>query len=412
MTFQNTRKKLIYSKNEVTYGTEHSSGQAGGIISNLGIKLRSDLVEQMDLATINSNFVGFIGFAFDGRYLYLMQNDKEGTHLGNILRYDTTAAFTTANISSIDLATIDTDYVGIRGGCFDGRYVYMNCYFNGIERGHWWFRYDTTKTFSTTNVEVLDLETFSLSAEGYEGLTFDGRYVYGIPNYSEGHGGYSGYITRYDTTLAFTSAGLSAYNVAIINANWKGFSCGCFDGRYIYMMTWAQIGANVVRYDTTLALNSSGSYEGINLQDIDATVRDFGGACFDGRYIYFLPRANTSGNDIGKVIRYDTTKDFDTDNCEMKDLTTINANWKLYPSSCFDGRYIYFVPIPHGNLVKYDTTKEFSEDASYEGLDLSTINANYVGYIGSYVTNKYLYLCPYGSGIVGSGNFLRIKIKP
>lgn len=419
MTYQNLKKKLQYSKNKVNKGLEFTSGQSGGIISDLSLELRADLVENFNTTTVNAEYRGYAGCCFDGnRYMYMVTSAGTGA-TGFLVRYDTWASHSVVgSYSAIDLSTISANYKGCRGCCFDGRYVYINIYHNGTERGHWWLRYDTLATFSTANVQVVDLEPISPYAEGYETLLFDGRYVYGAPLYSDAAGGYNDYCIRYDTTQSFVTGSFETISLnSIVSANILGTAGGCFDGRYVYLCPWRSAsGAIVARYDTTKSFTTSAGWEWINMQVVDPNILNIARACFDGRYVYFSPRENISDNDYGMIFRYDTTKDFTTDNIDKKDLSLINANWKHYSDMNFNGKYIYFCPagsdVENGNVVRYDTTKDFFSDSSYTGLDLKTVNAAYYRYRGCCIVDKYIYLVQYGTNGSTDGNITRIRIKP
>src|SRR5207253_690359 len=72
------------------------------------------------------------------------------------------------------------------------------------------------------------------SPKGFEGATFDGRYVYFVPY---GLGAQSGVVARFDTLGQFDkSAAWATFDVTAVNANAKGFIGATFDGRYLRLV--------------------------------------------------------------------------------------------------------------------------------------------------------------------------------
>ena len=419
MSYQNLKEKIKFNKNDVNNNVQYASGQSGGLLPNLSLELKDDLVENFNLASINASYTGFQGGCYDGdRYIYFITY-AGAAYAGYFGRYDTWADHgTSGSYSFLDLTTMSSNYKGFRGCCFDGRYVYLNVYFNG-SRGHWWLRYDTTASFATGNITAFDLHGISSNAEGYESICFDGRYIYGIPRYSENYGGFSGYLIRYDTTASFTAAGsYASKDIGAIDASYVGWSSGCFDGRYLYMAAYGDNSSNayILRYDTIASFTVNGSYEVLDIKSLDTDMMNLGKMCFDGQNIYISSLEDTSNNDYGGVFKYDTTKEFVVSNFEFKDLGSINAAYVYYSDVNFDGRYIYFCPkgvdAAQGNLVVYDTLEDFTEDSSFQIINLASINANYKGYEGTAIVGKHLYLIPYGAAGGTVGNFTRLRIKP
>jgi len=191
------------------------------------------------VGTVNPSASGFIGGIFDGRYLYLVPHNN-GAHSGIMARYDTQAPFGTGTSwSSLGISTTNTSAIGFQGGTFDGRYVYLapinNGAFDGLVP-----RYDTRSGFTSGSswVTVNVTTTVNSAAKGFFGGAFDGRYVYFVPNFS---GTFDGVIARYDTQLAFQSAGSwNTFDVANVNANATGFIGAVFDGRYLYLVPGTQ----------------------------------------------------------------------------------------------------------------------------------------------------------------------------
>ncbi len=83
-------------------------------------------------------------------------------------------------------------------------------------------------------------------AEAFFGAIFDGRYVYFAPNYS------GNVVTRYDTLVPFASAtSWGTFDPATLNASVKGFQGVAFDGQYVYFVPW--LNGTFVRFEAKAA---------------------------------------------------------------------------------------------------------------------------------------------------------------
>jgi hypothetical protein len=275
---------------------------------------------------------------------------------GKVLRYDTTATFTQAS-AWVSYDASNTNGAGTNkgysGGSFDGRYVYFVPNHSPGAHGNI-LRYDTNAGFSQASAWVSYDASNTDGAgatKGFIGSVYDGRYLYFIP-YDNGAGA-SGEFLRYDTTASFTLASswvtYDASNTNGAGSN-KGFEGGVFDGRYIYFVpNYNGVGmtGEVLRYDTRASFTLAGSWTSYNAGNTDGTGGNTGfvGAVFDGRYVYFSPSYN--GADDGEVLRYDTTASFTAPGSWVSydASNTDGANGtRGFQSAITDGRYIYFVP--------------------------------------------------------------------
>jgi hypothetical protein len=211
-------------------------------------------------------------------------------------------------------------------------------------------------------------------AFGYSGLVFDGRYLYFVPH-SAGTG-HSGVVVRYDTQGSWAAAtSFASFDIASVAPAAKGFGGAVFDGRYIYFSPFAYAAphGNVVRYDTQATFGSASSW---TIYDLDAAsgglgLRGFIGATFDGRYVYFAPYAKDANGAaptgfFGRTLRYDTQGPFSTwSSWTVFDTTSIDVNARGFRGTIFDGRYVYLVPseIP-AVVMRYDTQLPAFDSAS------------------------------------------------
>jgi hypothetical protein len=105
-------------------------------------------------AILNSTrYRAYNGGHFDGRYVYFVPSQQDsGVMHGDIVRYDTQGAFTSAaSWSGADLTSAgmlnSANYQGFIGAVFDGRYLYLIPWDNAQppnSASGWVARYDTT----------------------------------------------------------------------------------------------------------------------------------------------------------------------------------------------------------------------------------------------------------------------------
>lgn len=93
--------------------------------------------ESFDVSTVNAGYGGYFAAVYDGRYLYgIPYFNSPVAYSGNVVRYDTTKPFTkSTSWGGFDLAasTSNATYKGFRSGCFDGKYIYLVPYYNGVD---------------------------------------------------------------------------------------------------------------------------------------------------------------------------------------------------------------------------------------------------------------------------------------
>ena len=348
-------------------------------------------------ANLSSNSVGFQGAVFDGRYVYFIPNT-----FGQFTRYDTTTnSFSTSTSYAFfdTAANVNSNSSGFLGGVFDGRFVYFVPNSNGQIT-----RYDTTTYFTqSTSYSVFNTTAnVNSNSMGFAGGIFDGRYVYFVPNITRGH---FGQITRYDTTLPFTSSTSYAYFslTAHVNSQAQGFFGGTYDGRYVYFAPNANAASSLVglwvKFDTSGSFTTSTNYTVFDTAaNVNSNSLGFNSAIFDGRYVYLVPYGSTT---LGQITRYDTTGGFTTSTSYAVYNTAANVNSMSFgfTGGVFDGRYIYLAPtsngvVNSGQVTRYDTTLSFTQSTSYSILSLSGINASAVGYQGAVFDGKSVYFVP------------------
>jgi hypothetical protein len=140
-----------------------------------------------DATTIDPRATAFEGAVFDGQFVYFVPAGAQFTATFTV-RYDTHQPFgQTGSWSSFDIKQLNASAGGYVGGAYDGRFVYYVPYGGAKGLSGLVARYDTQGTFTMAAAwQTIDLTTIDPNAQGYAGAAFDGRYLYLSPNLSAG----------------------------------------------------------------------------------------------------------------------------------------------------------------------------------------------------------------------------------
>jgi hypothetical protein len=366
-------------------------------VSDAGVVTYNDMTNAanwtfFDTTTVDPNATGYFGSAFDGRYVYFSPVQETN---GIALEYDTQASFGAAKSWSTFVLGNDAGGGRFVGAAYDSRYLYYPP-FN--QSSPTMARYDTQGTYtSASSWTMLDISNVVTSAgASMVGAVFAGGHVY-LPPYN------NSVVLSYDTTGPFAIGGSwSSFDAsALIGASFE--SCGgAWDGRYVYFAPFAGTTASglVLRYDSTMAFTTAGSWSTFDATTVDPNATAFEGAVFDGRYVYLVPSgaAFTSG----LAIRYDTTSAFTGASSWAKfDMTTLNPNAAGFVGGAFDGRYVYYVPYgtttgTSGVVARFDTTAQagFTSPSAWQTINLVALDPNASGYSTAAFDGRYLYLSP------------------
>ncbi|MEN8215017.1 MAG: hypothetical protein ABFS56_01280 [Pseudomonadota bacterium] len=307
--------------------------------------------EVYDTTKVDVNSKGFTNGSFDGRFLYLSPYHNGKHHSGQVTRYDTQSSFTSVQSWAVyDTTQVHTNSRGFTGSVFDGRYVYFVPFqIDGTTSNGQVTRYDTQGNFtSLESWEVYDTTQIHVNSKGFHMGFFDGRYIYFVPYLLLENGVYNGQVTRYDTIGNFNSASSwEVYDTTAINANSKGFFGAISDGRYIYFIPYNNGNhfGQITRYDTKGSFVSAQSWDFYDTTQVHANSKGFFDAVFDGRYIYFVPHCKAPSVFHGQVTRYDTKGSFtSTQSWKIYDTTQVHANSKGFIGGVFDGKFLYLAP--------------------------------------------------------------------
>ena len=341
------------------------------------------------------NTTGYYGAVFDGRYVYFAPElQPDGGH-GTVLRYDTQGDFSDpASFEGYDASyTAGMDTRGYYGAVFDGRFVYfVPRHYEGYNHSRV-LRYDTHGGFR--DPKAWDAFDFG-ERQTHQGAAYDGRHIYFCPGYREDReSGLSGRVVRYDTQADLHGpTSYERFNAEAVDGLEVGcFDGGAFDGRYIYFVPLANSVA--LRYDTHRHFDDEASW-----QALDAKPLGMGmcvGAVFDGRFLYYVPYDNS------KLVRYDTEADFyPTESWSSYDAENTNGlDTCGYDGGFFDGRYVYFVPfvndrVFHANWLRYDTQQPFASSNAWEAHNASYAGeVKTIGYNGGAFDGRFFYAAPW-----------------
>ncbi|HCL31233.1 MAG TPA: hypothetical protein DIC52_22760, partial [Candidatus Latescibacteria bacterium] len=210
--------------------------------------------------------------------------------------------------------------------------------------------------------------TDGLNTVCYYGAAFDGRYVIFAPR--DDSTGYHSRVLRYDTRGPFRERDAWSAHDADLPHSAQG---AAFDGRHVYFcpgyestpgqpLQEDQHSGTVLRMDTGADFHDPLSYRRFDTKVLGAQAVCFDGGAYDGRYVYFVPLLH------GIVVRHDTQGDFeDTDSWEAVDAKPHGLG--LNVGAVFDGRWLYFCAYGHSSMVRYDTRRPFAAGDSWECWD-------------------------------------------
>jgi len=339
------------------------------------------------------------GAAFDGRYVYFSPTDSD-----TFVRYDTTAQFDTTGAwaqmqmnSAQGGTALNNAY---NAALFDGRYIYYV-----VENSSTMVRFDTAKSFTAiTSWEQIGMDSVvgnaAVPAATYQGCTFDGRFLYLAPTNGDT-------FIRFDTTLSFTSisswlqlaidSGLGAAPPSV--AAFRGCT---YDGRYVY---FAPANSDTfVRFDTTVSFSVVSSWQQMPMnsaQGAAAVDQAYTGIAYDGHHVYFAPATSDT------FIRFDTIKPFtDITAWQQIAMSSAQGNTELdtaYGGATFDGRYVYFSALNSDTFVRFDTMESFTSLSAWEQVAMNSAQggaAVNTAYNALTFDGYYIYMAPEGADTV------------
>jgi hypothetical protein len=213
------------------------------------LDVRDSGLQSFSLAGADGGAPAYEGVSFDGKYAYFAPTGTDLADAGEsgVVRVDTTKDFTSPVAWDLfDTHQVDALTGNFAGTLFDGRYVYFvpttpNA---GTPVDSRFVRFDSQGSF--TDAAAWSVFAPGPSAtSGYHTAAFDGRFVYFLPFIETG----SSSLLRYDSTQPFTdSASWTYFPLDTFNPNATGFEGMGFDGEYMYFVP--RYGHVAARFDT------------------------------------------------------------------------------------------------------------------------------------------------------------------
>ncbi len=285
----------------------------------------------------------FVGTIFDGRYVYHVPFASD-----TFLRFDTqgTSFTTTADWQRMSMSTaqgaaaLDSAYTG---AAVDSRYVYF-CPRNSYS----FIRFDTQGTSFTTAADWQRCsETTALGGTvtgGTSGAIFDGRYVYYAPLSAATFVRFDTLGTSFTTAADWQKMSMSTAQgaAALVNA----YDGVAFDGRYVYYVPYNS--DTFLRFDTQgTSFTTAADWQKMSMstaQGAAALNVAYQGAKFDGRYIHY------SASSSDTFLRFDTKGTSFTTPADWQKMNISTAQGSALVNEAFmgtppyDGRYVYHTP--------------------------------------------------------------------
>jgi hypothetical protein len=307
---------------------------------------------------LSGSSTGFFGAAFDGRYAYFTPYSAgtQSTVDGVVVRYDSQGSFgDSTSWSPYNARSANMNAEGFAGEVFDGQqYLYLVPDSENLAA-----RLDVTAYGQNSALTFFDTTLFGAQKQGYLGAVYDGHHVTYVPNLST-------VVAQYDTTGAFNDvASWTTFDVGSITTNGAEFVGAVFDGRYVYLVpngTMSGLLSLVARYDTQASLGSTTGWLVFDVSKVSSGARGFTGGAFDGRYVYLIPWANSESTGApafdGVIVRFDTTAGpsgfQDVSNWSSFDTSTLSSNATGFFGAVFDGRFLYLVPNVGTVVARFD----------------------------------------------------------
>jgi hypothetical protein len=233
------------------------------------------------------------------------------------------------------------------------------------------------------------------------------------------------------------------YDIGPITNGAEFYWGGAFDGRWVYYAPSADnansaVNVPLLRFDTRKSggpFTNSANWEIFNIRSVDSRTKGFGGAVFDGRYVYYVPQLDSTDNRTGLVVRFDTRAP-SFDYCQSVDpqsppcaIDRVDLEM-LFPDAgpgtggqpglvgfyggVYDPvhKYVYFVPGLGGShwAARLDTTKpDWKKADAWEVFDTLLVNPtdSTRGYVGGVFDGQYVYFIPYARNLAVHGYSIR-----
>jgi hypothetical protein len=322
--------------------------------------------QSFDVRSLWPDAGGGGGMIFDGQYVIYAPFRTGGAHeylINTIaLRYDTTRPFDAAEAwSRFDMKRLHKDAGGYVGADSDREYAYFTPLYSG--RSSLFARYKLSMPFEDpASWDVVDPSYFNLNLKGYVGCQCVDGYVYYSPCFNDITGEMHGNMLRYNVALPFDAKeAWEWFDIKPYKPQCAGYDGLVFDGFYLYYVPyycrkpWHDkiTHGHVLRYDTRMSFQDSAAWESVNMAaTVYPELEGFIGGGFDGRLVYLAPVKNQGGYH-GNVAAYDTTLSFqDPAAWCYFDVAQFGERFNYYDGRVIsDGSHMYFVACGPGAMM-------------------------------------------------------------
>jgi hypothetical protein len=131
-----------------------------------------------------------------------------------------------------------------------------------------------------------------------------------------------------------------------------------FDGKYIYLVPiWESAAA--LRYDPSQPFSQASSWQLFPADPGSGAIGSgsspfFGAGGFDGRRLYFVPTFDIGGVGNGKLWAYDSAAGSFVEAKDWSSFNTISIGAFDFGGAVFDGQYLYLAPLGGGTFARFN----------------------------------------------------------
>ena len=235
-------------------------------------------VSGIDMSGVDATVIGLETFAFDGVYMYFISSNNNG----RVCRYDPRDSFLNSNVDITNVQSFNTAYRRFRSACFDGRYLYMISEYNGTNDAGTIVRYDTTASFSSSgSYDSVDLTSIDGEYKLYHEIIFTGNEIYLLHANNDIN---NNDFLKYSISDDFVSASFEVVNIQGFDSKYHNLKSGCFAGK--------SSSQEISTYNTTKDYSLSTSYNYLSLNSVNALYVGYIGMIYADKYLYLVPHEN------------------------------------------------------------------------------------------------------------------------
>lgn len=344
--------------------------------------------------------------AFDGVYVYFVRTPADKSNQPRVVRLDTTRDFADASSWERSDPQFAKDDVGASYAVsFDGRYLLLAGYRKydaGITLSSYVLRLDTKRPEAFTTSDVWDMTDLKelVPAAPRLGQYMGGAWADGSTYFSSQSASNS-YVRHEGEAL---DAGWTAY---LPEAGCPAVGAACA-GPYVYFGMTVSSDC-VQRYDTRRGLTDPTAWESFATTAAHSAAGAFNGTISTPDHVYFTQMDKPSSADASfdghyRIVRHAPGHALDA-GWESFEVDQVHSLATGAQAGAFDGRYVYFAPIPRklagvnpGTVfLRYDTTLPFDSTDAWEAAPGQNIQIGSTAHRGAIFDGQYVYFTPQDS---------------